>query len=183
MHLITGFLLASLFGKKKEAGRSPLLSLRYPIRTRHILPGRVRFETDVLVNDAKAQQFLMEQMSKVKGVSKVQISTITGSVLVQFEDNEIQPELLYTVLIRLLGLEKELERTPQSLVLKEIRLVGDSLNRAVLERTGGIIDLWTAIPILVGLVGIRKIMAQRALAFPAGFTLVWWAYHSLFRER
>jgi hypothetical protein len=140
MHLITGFVLANLFGRKKEPGRSPLLSLRHPIRTRHILPGRVRFETDALINDAKAEQFLMEQMSKVKGVSKVQISTITGSVLVQFEDNEIQPELLYTVLIRLLGLEKELERTPQSVVLKEIRLMGDSLNRSVLERTGGIMD-------------------------------------------
>lgn len=125
----------------------------------------------------------MEQMSKVKGVSRVQISTITGSVLVQFEDKEIQPELLYTVLIRLLGLEKELERIPQSVVLKEIRLMGDSLNRSVLERTGGIIDLWTAVPIVVGLVGIRKIMAQRALAFPAGLTMLWWAYHSLFRER
>ena len=183
MHLITGFLLASLFGKKKEPGHSPLLNLRYPIRTQHILPGRVRFETDFLINDAKAEQFLSEQMSKVKGVSKVQISTITGSVLIQFEDNEIQPELLYTVLIRLLGLEKELERTPQSVVLKEIRLMGDSLNRAVLERTGGIIDLWTAVPIVVGLVGIRKIMAQRTLAFPTGFTMLWWAYHSLFRER
>ena len=183
MHIITGFLLANLFGKKTQPGRSPLLSLRHPIRTRHILPGRVRFETDALINDPKAEQFLMEQMSKVKGVSKVQISTITGSVLVQFEDNKIQPELLYTVLIRLLGLEKELERTPQSVVLKEIRLMGDSLNRAVLERTGGIIDLWTAIPIVVGLVGIRKIMAQRALAFPAGFTMLWWAYYSLFRER
>ena len=183
MHLITGFLMASLFGRKKEPGRSPLLSLRHPIRTRHILPGRIRFEADVLKNDAKAEQFLVEQMSRVKGVSKVQISTITGSVLVQFEEKEIQPELLYTVLIRLLGLEKELERTPQPVVLKEIRLMGDSLNRAVLERTGGIIDLWTAIPIVLGLVGIRKIMAQRALAFPAGFTLLWWAYHSLFHER
>ena len=84
MHLITGFLIANLFGRKKEPGRSPLLSLRYPIRTRHILPGRVRFETDVLINDVKAEQFLMEQMSRIKGVSKVQISTITGSVLVLF---------------------------------------------------------------------------------------------------
>ena len=109
----------------------------------------------------------MEQMPKIKGVSRVQISTITGSVLIQFDDNEIQPELLYTVLIRLLGLEKELERVPQSAVLKEIRLMGDSLNRSVLERTGGIIDLWTAIPIVLGLVGIRKIMAQGALALPS----------------
>ncbi len=183
MHLITGFLIASLFGKKKEPGRSPLLSLRHPIRTLHILPGRVRFEADVVKNDTKVEQFLMEQMPKVKGVSRVQVSTITGSVLVQFDGDEIQPELLYTVLIRLLGLEKELERTPQSVVRKEIRLMGDSLNRAVLERTGGIIDLWTAIPIVLGLVGIRKIMAQRALAFPTGFTMLWWAYHSLFRER
>ncbi len=183
MHLITGFVLANLFGRKKEPGRSPLLSLRHPIRTRHILPGRVRFETDILINDAKAERFLMEQMPKVKGVSRVQISTVTGSVLVEFADNEIQPELLYTVLIRLLGLEKELERVPQSVVLREIRLMGDSLNRAVLERTGGIIDLWTAIPIVLGLVGIRKIMAQGALAVPTGFTLLWWAYHSLFRER
>jgi len=184
MHLLVGFIVASLLGKKKKTERrSPLLSLRYPIRTRHILPGRVRFQADILKNDAKAEKFLGEQLKKVKGISEIRISTVTGSVLIHFSENKIQPELLYTVLIRLLGLEKELEKTPQPVILKEIRLIGDSINRAVLERSGGIIDLWTAIPIVLGAVGLRKIMAQRLLAFPTGFTLVWWSYQALFRQR
>ena len=183
MHLVTGFILANLFGRKKKPGRSPLLSLQYPIRTQHLLPGRVRFQSNVLKGDEKGREFLSEQLVKVKGVTKLDVNTISGSVLIHFSEDEIQPELLYTVLIRLLGLEKELEKAPKSIVFKEIRTIGDSLNRAVYERTGGIIDLWTAIPIVMALVGARAMMTRRAFPFPTGFNMLWWAYQSLFREK
>ena len=183
MHLVTGFIIATLFGKKKNKFESPLLSLKYPIQTKHLLPGRVRFQTDFLKNNVKNDQFLNDQLSKIKGVSSVQTSVVTGSVLINYSEPDIQPELLFTVLIRLLGLEKEMERIPKPAINREIKLLGKSLNRAVYERTGGIIDLWTAIPIIMGAIGIRKIWSQKALAFPTGVTLLWWAYQSLVHEK
>ena len=172
MHLITGFIVASLFGKKKDAGKSLLLRLQYPIKTNHLLPGRVRFQIDALKKNIKGEQFLNEQLPKIKGIKSIQINTITGSVLIHFSEEDIQPELLFTALIRLLGLEKELEKTPQSFISREIRLIGKSLNRAVLERTGGIIDLSTAIPIVLGVMGIQKIMCQQFNIFRS--TLMGW---------
>ncbi len=182
MHLVAGFLLAALFGKKKKEHKSPLLDLFYPVRTQHLLPGRVRFQVEKLKDNPRDEKFLLEQLPKVRGVSRVNINTITGSILLLYDEDEVQPELLCTVVIRLLGLENELDKPPISIVLKEIREMGGSLNRAVYERTGGLIDLWTAIPIILAVVGARKIMTQRYQAVPTGFTLLWWAYHALMRE-
>lgn len=183
MHLITGFILASLFGKKKKRNIPPLLRLRYPIQTKHLMKGRVRFQIDALKGNTKSQQYLLEQLPRVQGVTSIQVNIITGSVLIHFDEKEMQPELLYTVLIRLLGLEDELDKVPESVILREIRLIGKSLNRAMFERTAGVIDLQTAIPVVLGIIGIRKIMSQKMLAFPTGFTMLWWAYQSLVRGK
>jgi hypothetical protein len=31
--------------------------------------------------------------------------------------------------------------------------------------------------------GARKIITEKSLSFPGGFTLLWWAYMGLFREK
>jgi hypothetical protein len=91
----------------------------------------------------------------------------------------VRPELLFAAIVRLLDLEKELEQTPRPIVVRELRAVVDSLNRAVYERTSGILDFSSALLILMAAVGVSKIMAQGSVAMPAGFTLVWWGLHQL----
>ena len=57
----------------------------------------------------------------------------------------------------------------------------ESLNRAIYEKSGGIIDLWTTIPMaLIGL-GVYKMLKPGGISVPDGFTLMWWAYMQLFR--
>lgn len=180
MHLITGFIIAALMGKKKQDQKSPLLNIRGPIKTSHLLPGRVRFHVPSVTKNNEHSEILTDQLPKIDGLDYLSVTKATGSVLIKYDSTKLEPELLVAAIIRLLGLEKELEARPQPIILKEAKEMANSINRAVYEKTGGIIDLWTAIPIILGALGVRKLLTERSAAMlPAGFTLLWWSYTSL----
>ena len=183
MHLITGLILAHLLRGKEQPARSPLLRLTGPIETSHLLPGRVRFRISSLVGDKAQGETVVERLQQLPGVGSVAVNEITGSVLIRYDAAALQPELLFAALARLLGLERELERAPLPILTRELRHLGEALNRAVYEQTNGFIDLWTAIPILLAFVGVRKLLQEGTATFPPGFTLVWWAYLALLRGR
>ena len=178
MHIVTGMLIAGLLGKGKKAN---LLSfLRHgPVRVSHTLPGRVRFSVPTLKEESSKGTFLEEKLSTVDGVKSVEVGPLTGSVLIQYRENIVQPELLYAAIVRLMGLEKELEKVPQPKVVKELRSFMDSLNRVVYDRTGGLLNFTSALLILLAGFGIRKIASDGSKAMPAGFTLLWWGVHHL----
>ena len=185
MHIITGIVLAALAGKNpKNVSRSPLLRLRHPVKTVHLLPGRVRFKIPALVNDTSGCKAIRENMSKITGLKKAEASPVTGSVLLLYdESSRITPELLLTASVKILGLDKELEKPAESLLSKEIREFSSSLNRAVYDQTGGLIDFWSAAFILMALFGIRSMATAGSKAFPAGFSMLWWATNGLMRGK
>ena len=184
MHLITGAIIAAVLGNKSKEQNtgSPILSIRGPINTSHLLPGRVRFHIPSLKNNDIQITQLGEQLPKISGISSLHIDDHTGSVLIHFDQSTIKAELLAAALIRLLGLEKELEKTPEATIPREIREMGRSLNKAVYDKTGGLLDLWTAIPLLLLVAGGRQIFTERNLTMPTAMTLLWWGDNSLFHE-
>jgi hypothetical protein len=177
MHLITAALLTTLLGRKKGAGAGRLPSFAGVIETAHVLPGRVRFRAPGLVGRDTLAKELQKRLAKLEGIESAAVSPISGSVLLRFAPERVTPELLLGAVIRLLGLEKEIQRPPRSRIGEGIRHTGEALNRAVHEQTSGMIDLWTALAVLLVVLGIRQIAAgNRALGWP----LLWWAYLSLF---
>jgi hypothetical protein len=64
-----------------------------------------------------------------------------------------------------------------------LREILGSVNRVVYDRTGGLLDLWSAALILLTAVGVQKLLVQGMRAFPAGLTLVWWGLASLLGGR
>jgi hypothetical protein len=181
MHILTGFVLAGLFGRRSVAARSPLLSVGGPVRTTHLLPGRVRLQVEVLRGDPDGAAKLATTLARIEGVQSAEASPVSGSVLIRHDEEILQAELLVAAIVRMLGLEKELERSPTPILIRELRAASDAANRAVYERTGGLIDLWTAVPVVLGIIGLQRILNQKPAVFPAGLTMVWWAYSSLLR--
>jgi hypothetical protein len=181
MHILTGLVLAGLFGKGTGSGHSPLLGSWGPVRTVHLLPGRVRFETDVLRGDPEGGKRLAERLARIEGVDSAATSPVSGTVLIRYDEKVLQADLLFAAIVRLLGVERELERTPVPALARGIRQAGAAANRAVFEQSGGLIDLWTAVPLVLGAIGLYRLSTQRSAVFPAGVTMVWWAYSSLVR--
>ena len=176
MHLITGFVLAGLLGRKHRGRPSRLPKFPGVIETVHLLPGRVRFRTPNLVGRQTQAEELQKRLAQIHGLLSVSVNSISGSICLRFRPDRIKPEMLLAAIVRLLGLEQQIGQRPRSLVGREIRAAGDALNHAMFERTGGLIDLYTAMPLLLLAVGLRNIAAGRVVGWP----LLWWAYRTLF---
>jgi copper chaperone CopZ len=184
MHILTGFLLAGLLNKKKFRRETLMPMLRTgPVQTAHFVPGRVRLRVPSLAENAAGLALVREKLPTIQGVQSVELSPATGSVLIRYREDDVRPELLFAAVVRLLNLDAELKRVPQPVVTRELREILGSVNRAVYDRTGGLLDLWSAVLILLVGIGIQKLVVQGMRAFPAGLTLVWWGVASLLGGR
>ncbi len=182
MHLITGMLLSFLLSKNKQASKPPLLQMKWPIETRHLLPGRVRFLIPLYQGNQSGLEGAVSQLKKIEGVQDAHANAVTGSVLIHFHESKIQADLLFAALIRLLGLEKEMEKKPVAKINKDISDFYLALNRATYDKTNGMLDFKSLIAILIGTVGIYRIFAERSVSMPATLTMLWWAYTTFTRE-
>ncbi|MFC1833268.1 HMA2 domain-containing protein [Thermodesulfobacteriota bacterium] len=158
---------------------SPILRLGGPVETVSNMPGRVRFRCSVLVGREDLKDLLSENLTRLPGLRSMEISEISGSCLIYYDPNQLTPELLFTALLKLLNLEEDFLRPGRSVLAKELRLLGESLNGGFYHMTGGLADLRTFLLVALGLFGVYKLVWDRAKPFPGGITLVWWAYDSL----
>lgn len=181
MHIITGLVMAALLGKSRQD--DPLSALKAvtigPIRVAHAIPGRVRFVVPSLRGAEKERLAGIERLKSLDGIDRVEVSTISGSLIVRYRPGQIDPQLLLGAIARLLGLEAELDRMPVPVATRELRLMAQSLNRAVLYQTHGLLDLWSVVALVLIAVGGRKVLAEGFGALPTGVTLLWWGAHAL----
>ncbi len=180
MHLITGMALSLLasrrFGRtNNQRPLTPLLRSKGPVETVHLLKGRVRFRVPKLEASKDTAVFVEENLAKLPGVRRVESNPLNGSVLVFFDEGEMSADLLFTALVRMLGLEKELEAAPRAVLVKEAEEVGRTLNKSIYDSTGGMVDLRTAMLFFLLFLGVRKVLSERGNALPPGFTMLWWA--------
>jgi hypothetical protein len=154
-----------------------------PVQTVHYIPGRIRLRVPSLAGNAAGAALLTEKLPVIQGVQSVKLNPATGSVLIVYRDDEVRGELLFAAVVRLMNLEAELKQAPQPAVTREMREILGHVNRMVYDRTGGLIDLWSAGLILLAAVGIQRLLTEGTRAFPAGLTLVWWGLASLLGGR
>ena len=184
MHILTGFLLAGLLGKKKFRRRTVMPMLRTgPVQTAHWMPGRVRLRVPSLADNSQGAAMVREKLPTIEGVQSVALNPATGSVLIAYREGVVRPELLFAAVVRLMNLDAELKRMPEPAVTRELRDILGSANRMVYDRTGGLVDLWSAGLIILAAIGIQRLLVQGIRAFPAGLTLVWWGLASLLGGR
>ena len=184
MHILTGFLLAGLLGKNKFRRRTLMPMFRTgPVQTAHFVPGRVRLRVPSLAENCAGAALVREKLPTIEGVQSVKLNPATGSVLIVYREDEVRPELLFAAVVRLMDLDAELKRTPPPIITRELREILGSVNRMVYDRTGGLVDLWSAGLILLAGIGIQRLFVQGMRAFPAGLTLVWWGLASLLGAR
>jgi hypothetical protein len=191
MHILTGMLLAGLLGRKNKGStpnqaaalKSTLLRSPSVLSVTHALPGRTRFRVPVLVGKMAATEKLQEALSGIEGIARAEVSGVSGSVLIEHDADRIAPDVLAAALIRLCGLEEQITADVEATLGRELREFSQAANRAMYEKTGGLLDMKTALLLLLAGLGARKLIQQRSLALPAGFTLLWWAGNGLLRGK
>ena len=159
--------------------KTSLLNCSGPLQTISNIPGRTRFRTSALVGNDFAVNQLTENLQKLDGVKSVEVNKVSGSVLVYYQSERIEPELLFTAIIKLLDLESEFLRAREPVLAREVRDMIGSMNRAMYEFSHGITDMTTLILIALAIFGVYKWKRDPSGAFPGGFALVWWAYMAI----
>jgi hypothetical protein len=174
--MVVGFILASLLKGKRKAGNT-LPVIRGQFEATHSLPGRIRFRIPLIETKNMTQiESLRKELSKVPDLRSVEINAYSGSILVQYNDQRLEPYMICGILLRVLGLESALESHPESAVQREIRMIGNAINQTVYNSTAGTVDLESAFILLVLSLGLYKIILQKDRSLPGGFNLLWWAY-------
>lgn len=175
MHIITGLLLSKLFSGSGKPRK--FKGFRGIVEVKHTIPGRVRFEIPVLKMDIKKGKMLQQQLQKAAAIKELTINPVLGTVLVTYDEEKIDVMTLTGVMARLLGLEKELDASPKSLMGQEVAKVLKSANSSIYEQTNGLLDLNTAISLTFLSMGIWSIFRNPTI-LPAGISLVYWAYNN-----
>ena len=75
-----------------------------------MLPGRLRLRAPVLIGQRAAADQLQKSLAGLDGIRAVAVSPVSGSLLVHFAPDRVKPDMLLGAAIRLLGLEREVQR-------------------------------------------------------------------------
>ncbi len=166
--------------KKVSDFRSDTLSIKGIIEVRHSIDNRIRVHIPRLKNDAPMAEKLESAVGKIDVINSITASPITGSVTICFDQAEIAPVLVLGIVIKLAGLESELDNVQTAHLEKEITTVTKSIDKSLLKITKDSIDIKSAVTVLlVTGFAINVVSNKASLAMlPTPITLLWWLYQN-----
>lgn len=145
---------------------------------RHSIPGRLRLGSKQLTSEPMANA-LMVQLTKIDSIQQVSVNTVTGSILIIYEADKVDDQLLIGAVVKLLGLEEDLLHKKESIIKQEIKLVGSSINNSIYDKTHGILDGKTAVSMSFLGLAIYNIVTAKKMTTPPTLNLLYWTYNSL----
>ncbi len=176
MHMVVGFLLASLI-RRKTGKQTGLPSLPGKLEAVHALPGRLRLNSPLLEDtENTVHRKISSEITKVEGIHSADINALSGSLLVTFDSSRIDAVIVHGVVTRVLGLAPDFENPPEGLLTREIELFGRALNQQVYQTSNGLMDLRSSLMMGVLLLALYRIIIQGDRTLPGGINLLWWTY-------
>lgn len=172
----------SLFSSFKEKilnNKHSLPSFQNVLETKHTLPGRIRLLSKVLVNNDELKGLFLSQMKRIDGIKQVTISTITGSILINYDESKLQPMLIFSICAKLLGVEEILSTKKNSKLQSNITDFNDAINTSLYEKTNGLLDFKTLVPLILLSLGLKKIFIDKTTLSANPYSLLFWAYKGL----
>lgn len=176
---VTGVIAFKIVADKiGKANGNNELGFNGNVEIRQNIKGRLRLSSPFLKN--KEQGYIMvTQLSKVDGINKVGSDYRTGSILIEYDDSKVEGELLIGAIIKMMGFDGDSKNSPQSLVMKEIHIANQAINMAILDKTKGILDLRTIVPLTFLGLAVKSYANTGNMGLPAPVTLLYWSYKTL----
>jgi hypothetical protein len=84
--------------------------------------------------------------------------------------------VVHGIVLKLLGLERELDYSPESTLLKELKLIGRGLDHQIHKSSAGLLDFKTSLMMALVSIALYRIIILREHSIPSGFNLLWWSY-------
>ena len=110
------------------------------LEVKHAVLGRFRLYVPVLKNNEELKYAFLNEVTKIDLIKDIEVNTLTGSIIINYDSSQIEPQLLLAVIIKLLGLEEEITKEPSSLLRGELKNIKDSVNMAIYNKSNGLLD-------------------------------------------
>jgi hypothetical protein len=174
--MVVGLILASLIRNNKRL-QARLPSIRGKLETVHAIPGRLRLNSKLLAGlQAKPLEKISAEIEKIDGIERVDINSYTGSILIEYRTAIIGSFLVHGIVVKVLGLEADFEKSPSGWITREIDMIGRALNQQVYQSSGGLMDLNSTLMLSLFMLALYQMLIQGDRALPGGINLLWWMY-------
>ena len=77
------------------------------IEVKHYHQGRLRIQTNSLIQNPELEMELLQNIKQIEGIESVKINDKIGSVLILFQETKIEASFLYLIILKMLHLEEE----------------------------------------------------------------------------
>ena len=144
------------------------------IQVKHYQNGRLRLQTDILRENVELEQEFLNNMRQLSGIDSVRVNSVTGSILIYFDEKIIESSFLYLIVLKLLHLEGEALKNKPGKIKVLLKQTFEVVDMAIYNKSKGYLDLKTLVAGIFAFYGIKKL--RKFPELPAGATLLWWTF-------
>ena len=144
------------------------------IQVKHYQNGRLRLQTDILRENVELEQEFLNNMRQLSGIDSVRVNSVTGSILIYFDEKIIESSFLYLIVLKLLHLEEEALKNKPGKIKVLLKQTFEAVDMAIYNKSKGYLDLKTLVAGIFAFYGIKKL--RKFPELPAGATLLWWPF-------
>jgi heavy-metal-associated domain-containing protein len=155
----------------------------------HSSPGRLRLKVDRATIESGAAQEAVAAFDEQSGVLSARLNVIARSIVVHFDERATDADALAEGVRRSgVTLSVAVAETPRSAAPRRTKFAAwvsqntRSADERLLVASGGGVDLRTLLPVTLGILALREILAGRVGGAP-WYTLAWWAFDSFLKVR
>lgn len=145
----------------------------------HALPGRMRLRMPSLRARARALAEFATSLKRLEGIQDVTVNPVLGTALVCYDAAKLTPSLVVAAATHGFDFETAV-RNHQSLVGGELRALHYAFNQAIMQRTGGVLDLPALMTVLLIVTFVRGITGRGGPKV-SPLAVLWWLHRSLSR--
>lgn len=145
----------------------------------HALPGRMRLRMPSLRARARALAEFATSLKRLEGIQDVTVNPVLGTALVRYDAAKLTPSLVVAAATHGFDFETAV-RNHQSLVGGELRALHYAFNQAIMQRTGGVLDLPALMTVLLIVTFVRGITGRGGPKV-SPLAVLWWLHRSLSR--
>ena len=145
----------------------------------HALPGRMRLRMTSLRARARALAEFATSLKRLEGIQDVTVNPVLGTALVRYDVAKLTPSLVVAAATHGFDFETAV-RNHQSLVGGELRALHYAFNQAIMQRTGGVLDLPALMTVLLIVTFVRGITGRGGPKV-SPLAVLWWLHRSLSR--
>ena len=167
------------FSAMRKALRPQIVSFPGVLEVVHALPGRIRLRMPSLRARPQALASFAAVLKRLEGVRDVAVSPLLGTALVRYDAAALTPSLVVAAATHGFDFETACRRH-RSLLGGELKAVHDALNRAVMQRSGGLLDLPALMTALLVVTFARGVSGRGGAKF-SPLAVLWWLHQSLAR--